>query len=201
MRNLKFVSICLFFLTLTFVAVYLSLWVFSLSDGKNTVVSDEIITMEETIQGTDVSFHIIGKGLNGTEDYISFNRDGTEIYALNEYRIDAVLKDINGDNQEEVLLSLDAGGNCCAAKLSLFYVNTETQVLERFDLYEWAEFWGGWNSIVYKLNKKEVVMTIEGLVEKWSKEEPDRIVVVYRFDGKGVQLVSESKFPYQQTSD
>ena len=197
----KFFRPLVFFLTLTFVAVYLSLWVFSLSDGENTVVSDEIITMEETIQGTDVSFHIIGKGLNGTADYISFNRDGTEIYALNEYIINAELRDINGDNQEEVLVSLHAGGNCCAAKLSLFYVNTETQVLERFDLYEWAEFWGGWNSMVYKLNKKEVVMTIEGLLERWSKEEPDRIVVVYRFDGKGVQLVSKSEYPYQQSSD
>ena len=65
--------------------------------------------------------------------------------------------DIDGDGIEEILLTENPYGNCCAPRLSLLFLD-EDKKFQHFLFDEWSA-WNGWDAVNFSQNSNSSILT------------------------------------------
>jgi hypothetical protein len=167
------------------------------SAGASWSADNQIITKKKIIN-TEFSFEITKKTISDSSPKtIKFFRNGKMVLSKTaEISVAARTSDINGDQREEVLVTLTDGGNCCAPYVNLYYVDTQTNELKEFTFGEW-QVWNGWDDA--RIETLDNVATLTS-TNNYDGRNPDlaRSEVSYKFDGSNVSIsaiIKHTKIP------
>ena len=100
--------------------------------------------------------------------------------------------DIDGDGIEEILLTENPYGNCCAPRLSLLFLD-EDKKFQHFSFDEWST-WNGWDAVNFSQNPNSSILTHINK-NAGMNTDLDWTKVSYDYDGSRISLMPMEKLP------